>query len=141
MDVICRFDETKYVLKVYNNSHGKAVLSQVAQNYMDSMTGSYAERLLLTLEQFGCSGASNRSYAKFGVCLCPIECVDSYYVSEYDGLETPWINHENFLKSLITKHFMNNESLSKEQYDAYVAKSQEVELIEDGILTPLAGGR
>ncbi len=140
MNVICRFDETRYVLKIYNDSHGYAELSQTAQDYMNSMTGSDAERLLLTLEHFGCSGASKKSYSKFGVCLCPIECIDSYYVTEYDGKETPWINNEQFLKSLITNHFMNNDSMTKEQYNIFAAKAQEMELIEDGILTPLIGG-
>lgn len=65
----------------------------------------------------------------FGLCLCPIECSSSYYVHEYDGLETPHINHEKFLKSLIRDHFINNETLTKEQYDSYVTKSKDVELI------------
>ncbi len=92
MEVTCRFDETKYVLKVFNNcvGEGPPLLAPRAESYMNSMNGSEAERLLLTLEHFGSLETTIEvegdnsfhlpcyKYCEFGVCLCPIECADYF---------------------------------------------------------------
>lgn len=63
MEVTCRFDETKYVLMTYNNCYGGGppTLNQEGKDYMNSMTGSEPERLLLTLEHFGCEQVTKGS--------------------------------------------------------------------------------
>ncbi len=146
MDVTCRFDETKYVLKVFNDCYGGGppLLSKEAKDYMNSMTGSDAERLLLTLEHFGTKEATKKTrgnrFSEFGVCLCPIECSDSFYVTEYDGIEAPHINRDHFLKSLVANHFKDNKFLTEGEYNGYILKSQEVELIDIDLDTPSIGG-
>lgn len=45
MDVTCRFDESKFVLKIYNDCYGGGhpILNDEAKEYFNSMTGSKAE--------------------------------------------------------------------------------------------------
>jgi len=133
MSVTCRFDEDKYVLRIYNDCYGggSPSLNEEAKNYFDSMTGSESERLILTLEKFGCDCVKKhrgRRFTRFGLCLCPKECIPAYRVDEYDGLENPYIDCDAFLKHLIELHFETNIRLDFEQYKDLVEKSRSVEL-------------
>jgi hypothetical protein len=133
MEVTCRFDESKYVLKTYNNCYGGGVpkLTKKAKEYFDSMTGSDAERLLRTVEKFdekSTKKTRGHRFTSFGFYLCPIECSDFCDVDEYDGLESPYINRDRYLKVLIKEYFENNETMNKSEYDGLVAKSQNVNL-------------
>ena len=95
MEVKCRFDESKFVVKVYNDCYGggRPTLHGHALTYFKSLTGNAGERLLQTLEKYGTGGR----YTKFGVCLCPIECEDFYTCHEYDGYESPYINKNEYI--------------------------------------------
>lgn len=134
-EVTCRFDESKYVLKIYNDCYGGGppLLSDEAKAYRDSMIGSKSECLLRTLEKFGCKGATKmyrgHSFSCYGVCLCPIECANFFTVDEYDGLETPHIDHPAYLFHLINQHYLVHPTLSKDEFVALSDKSNAVELI------------
>lgn len=134
MEVACRFDENRYVLKIYNARYGGGVpqLNDEAKTYFDSMMGSKAERLILTLEKYGCDAVKvdfkGVKFTAFGLCLCPKECENFYQVDEYDGLERPYIDHNEYLKHLISQHFNNHLVMNKQQYECLITRSQNVNL-------------
>jgi hypothetical protein len=134
MEVTCRFDENKYVLKIYNDCYGGGtpVLNNEAKAFFNSMCGSSSERLLLTLEKYGCDAVSESKFGKkftrFGLCLCPKECSEFFNTDEYDGLETPYINNNEYLKFLIKEHFVSNQSLNSDEYELLLKKSINVKL-------------
>jgi hypothetical protein len=128
-----KFDETKYVLQIYNNCYGGGIplLNKDAKTYSASLDVSLteSEKLLMTLEKYGTKDACRSEYTQFGVCLCPIECVNAFSVDEYDGLERPYINHDVYLTSLIKNHFITYKTLTLDEYEFLVTKSRSVELI------------
>lgn len=129
MSVTCRFDEDKYALKTYNDCYGGGPpsLNKEAKEYYKSLVGSDSERLLLTLEKYGRRAVKN-IYSKYGVCLCPKECSDFFDVTEYDGLERPYIDNFKFRDHLIKEHFINHETMDKYEYDIITLKSFNVKL-------------
>ncbi len=133
MSVTCRFDENRFVLKIYNDCYGggKPRLNSEAKQYFNSMTGSESERLLITLEKYGRDAVETEKGSKFtsfGIILCPKECAQFFDVEEYDGLERPYINRNEYLKHLINQHYSDNENMHFHEYENIVKKSQEVKL-------------
>lgn len=129
-EVIPRFDETKYMVKIYNACYGggPARLRHDAQAHFDSLRGNVGERLLQTLEKFGTT-YTTRHTAKFGVCLCPIECEPAFTVREYDGYESPYINKDEYLKILLQRHFKEKMQMTRAEYEDLLDKSQSAQLV------------
>jgi hypothetical protein len=133
IEVACRFDENCYLLKIYNDCYGGGIpqLNEEAKTYFNSMSGSKAERLILTLKKYGPDAVKTRMGKKltsFGLCLCPKECENFYKISEYDGLEKPYIDHNEYLKHLISEHLTNNLTMDRLEYESLIKKSQQVTL-------------
>jgi len=117
----------RYKLIVYNNCYGGGppLLNKEAKAFYDSLqTNDTNEKLLLTIEKFGVT-ATSKLTQEFGLSLCPIEYENCYDIEEYDGLETPVINHDKVLKMLIYKHFENNNVMTKEEYERLNVKSKD----------------
>jgi hypothetical protein len=118
----------RYKLIVYNNCYGGGPprLNKEAKAFYDSLqTNDTNEKLLLTIEKFGVT-ATTEFTQEFGLCLCPIEYENCYDIDEYDGLETPVINHDKVLKMLIYEHFFENHNvITKEEYERLNVKSKD----------------
>lgn len=126
------FDQEKYKLFIYNDCYGggNPRFNQDAKTYHDTLVGSVDEKIILTIEKFGTKCTRDEKYTRFGLCLCPIAFYNCLNITEYDGVEKPYIDYNLVLKTRIENYYQVHDIMTQETYLSFTNHSTEdVELI------------
>ena len=131
-------ENTPYQLLIWNNCYGggpelseeanKAYTEYLTRQGVDhDRTEHHKEDLqnvhfLRFIKHFRSENPKRRfagEYSSFGFALIRKEQAPFYKLSEYDGLESPYLDRKGYILNKIDVHFEQKDTMSQEEYAEY----------------------